>query len=880
PRDPADPARDDAGVAFTLRFAERLSAIGELSRFESAPPPSRVRILRAPGPTAELHAVASRIRALLDAGAIPERIGVVARDLARLRLPLRRHFAHLAIPHSGHGETGALTPVARRVEALLVLMRRGGAAPAELFVDVVERIEVATDTDAATDSGPRDLSHTERADLAWALHAAGVARLDGLAALGGSPPPARDLPLDVRTGLSLRPDGSTASERRRVSRQLFGAIAKRAAAFVERWSQGAVRASLAEYGEALVDLASVELGWTPGAAGVTAPGSAGDLLAQGVRFDAASAAVEVDREEFLLLLERRLVGAGREALGGRGGGVQVLSVMEARSRTFDHLFVIGLEAGSFPRSIQEGPILPDALRRNLRSVLPDLPVKAEGHDEERFLFAQLVEASPDVVLSVSVCDDDGKPRSVSPFVERLQVSDRAVESVTLPTLWSRRGLATGAAANPDESRLRPAHELLQLTGLYGSRVQFGEALTAALAGSPGGAALANARLAVLSELDPGYALRSELGPYFGFVGGAREPADPRRADLYVTTVESLCGCPWRTFLERLLHVAPAPDALATLPDLDALVIGAATHRVLEEIVFAHLGERGEPLDSALARTPAAIPWPDGPTLRSLVQKQAERALSEAGIAWPALAAALAERMAAFLDSARRIAWPGPAAEIGVLGVEVTGRVEVARAAGEPRSVYFRADRVDRTQDGALLLWDYKTGKPVAVQQSEQRRRTALLKKVQRGDFLQGAAYALGARALAGGAAEGRYLYLSPDAPPQAQVARVPADDEEFQAGFERAASRAVAALDAGSFFPRLVVASGEKEFPLCDRCDVRDACARGDSGARRRLVSWHAARSQAFRLAQEAEPTPDAVSGAARAEAAALAIWQLHEVER
>jgi len=47
------------------------------------------------------------------------------------------------------------------------------------------------------------------------------------------------------------------------------------------------------------------------------------------------------------------------------GGVPVLTVTEARGRTFDHLFVLGLNAGSFPRPLGEDPLLPDAVRSAL-----------------------------------------------------------------------------------------------------------------------------------------------------------------------------------------------------------------------------------------------------------------------------------------------------------------------------------------------------------------------------------------------------------------------------------------------------------------------------------------------------------------------------------
>jgi inactivated superfamily I helicase len=107
------------------------------------------------------------------------------------------------------------------------------------------------------------------------------------------------------------------------------------------------------------------------------------------------------------LLEGQLEKAGASNLGGAGGGVQVLSVTEARGRTFHHLFVCGLNRDVFPRTVREDPLLPDDLRRILRRVLPDVPVKRSGFDEERYLFAQRLSASPAVTLSWQAADDDG-----------------------------------------------------------------------------------------------------------------------------------------------------------------------------------------------------------------------------------------------------------------------------------------------------------------------------------------------------------------------------------------------------------------------------------------------------------------------------------------
>ena len=54
----------------------------------------------------------------------------------------------------------------------------------------------------------------------------------------------------------------------------------------------------------------------------------------------------------------------------------------------------------------------------------------------------------------------------------------------------------------------------------------------------------------------------------------------------------------------------------------------------------------------------------------------------------------------------------------------------------------------------------------------------------------------------------------------------------------RLARVALAALDHGSFLPRLIDPSSNTEPRLCQNCAVKEACLRGDSGARTRLERW------------------------------------------
>ena len=76
----------------------------------------------------------------------------------------------------------------------------------------------------------------------------------------------------------------------------------------------------------------------------------------------------------------------------------------------------------------------------------------------------------------------------------------------------------------------------------------------------------------------------------------------------------------------------------------------------------------------------------------------------------------------------------------------------------------------------------------------------------------------------------------------------------------RSNRRLLAAWDAGSFPPRLLRPDRDEEPATCRGCGVKEACLRGDSGARLRLARWmqrlasepsaHAAEDRAARIWQ------------------------------
>jgi hypothetical protein len=773
--------------AFGARLRERLAPVPV---FVADPAPdASVRASRHADPESEARAAAAWAREQIDAGIAPERIAIAARDLARHRFALRRQLGRLGVPFSGVRERGGMTPAGRNLASLCELLERGGAISAERWLDACARGPAAAPS-----------------DLRDALHRLGIATLSDLAAA----PPDRwrdGVSLAARVELTVDEHGAPRASRRRVGADRLAALRDTAIASLRHLEAEPARAPLAERAARLIGLIDL-LRWSE-----ATPGRA-ELLTALEAFEVAGDR-PVRREDWARLLRRVLAEASTAPLGGSGGGVQVLTVMEARSRSFDALRVIGLNRGVFPRRISEDPLLPDALRRELRVVLPDLPIKGEGHEEERFLFAQLVAAAPQVHLSCAQRDATGRATSPSPVFER-----------------------TPAVFVESEPALRSQRDRVLEIALSRARGEFAAALPDALAEgrralSLGGAAtapLAHARLAVLRELDPRDARRHELGPFLGAVGPLRGRADPRRAPPFVTHLEDTATCPWKAFLSRTLGIEPVSDARAELP-------GAADKRLLGNVVHG-----------ALAVAAKTAEWPDS-FARELVLDAARVQTEREGIALPGFANALALSAAPYVEVARRL----DASEgARFVDVETVGMACVRDGSGGLREVHFKADRVDEV-GGVLRRTDWKAGAPKTL--AEHQR--GLL----HGERIQAHAYAQdGARA--------RYVYLDPDLDEAKRVIDASAIDPGRDA-FETTVATLLAARDAGAFVPRLRRPDRDEETSACRWCDLRPACLRGDSGARMRLAAW----------AERAEGTvADAPRGDSALERAALAVWRLPEV--
>ncbi|HLJ43098.1 MAG TPA: PD-(D/E)XK nuclease family protein, partial [Candidatus Binataceae bacterium] len=356
----------------------------------------------------------------------PDRIAVVARDLAPYSEHLRAVFHRYGIPLAiGHPPALRATAPARLILQILRAPRE--RFPRETIVALC-RSPHLTAIDA-------DLART----------------LDQIGYVDGSAQPLMDRferhVEELRRAIEKA--GAESAERRPMERRLVaieraGARFERMMAALEPLAQSG---TLAEHLERLEHALNL-LGFDP--AGVSnqidpsvddaarAWGPVRAALEGLSRWAAlAESARVVDAAEFASMAETALDCAAAPADSETAGAVVALTVLDARGLDFDLVFVIGLNDGIFPGYHPDDPLLPDevklalnrplgeALRRRFGTAAPSragaiLRTRYERNGEDFLLFfLALSMPSRRVVLSYAAAEAGGNPMVRSPFVDEV-----------------------------------------------------------------------------------------------------------------------------------------------------------------------------------------------------------------------------------------------------------------------------------------------------------------------------------------------------------------------------------------------------------------------------------------------------------------------------
>ncbi len=291
---------------------------------------------------------------------------------------------------------------------------------------------------------------------------------------------------------------------------------------------------------------------------------------------------EVSLADWTDLVVRALERARLPSETRNQAGVQVLDAMDARGVPFRALFVLGLNEKVFPRSIREDALLRDADREGLaRDLGFKIPLKLDGFEEERLLFALLLRSATErLYLSYQRADRAGRTLVPSGYLIELQREMGHERERRIKRRPSERW-----AEWPCEPLLLSAREMGLRVILHDGSVR---AAWRALYAEPD---LLAQGVSALVELE---SAKAGLTPYDGLVGpvGSHWGALEKRGAA-PTSLERYAQCPFRYFAERVLKLQPL-EAPESVVELDARSRGELCHALLRAF-HEHLKRLGRPL---------------------------------------------------------------------------------------------------------------------------------------------------------------------------------------------------------------------------------------------------------------------------------------------
>ncbi|MEJ2237566.1 MAG: PD-(D/E)XK nuclease family protein, partial [Gemmatimonadales bacterium] len=235
-------------------------------------------------------------------------------------------------------------------------------------------------------------------------------------------------------------------------------------------------------------------------------------------------------------------------------GVQVMEALAVAYRGFDHLFLVGMEAGKFPLPAPARPVIDDADRVHLRAYGIHVDLEMDWDRRERNLFQILVGGAERIALSYSRINSMGQETIRSSFADAL--ADVARESLT--------SIPPSEVLTPDMPLCIDTASLRHAT-----RAAFIE------------------RLRVTGEPSPynGIIEDSELlGWLEGAFGDNREWSP--------TQLEAYAKCPWAYFSSRVLCLEKYEDPTE---EMEATVQGSIYHYALKRFFEAAQDRVGGPV---------------------------------------------------------------------------------------------------------------------------------------------------------------------------------------------------------------------------------------------------------------------------------------------
>lgn len=387
--------------------------------------------------------------------------------------------------------------------------------------------------------------------------------------------------------------------------------------------------------------------------------------------------------------------AGPAPWGAAGGHLHFSDLEQGGHTQRAAVFIVGLDAGRFPGSGRHDALLVDDDRRRLTEAqtVPALPTAADRIEEKRFHFAALLaRLRGSVTLSYSKWDAV-EGRALPPAAELLQ----AYRLVTGDVLADYERLH--AALSPAASPVPQATAALDGADVWLGALAHDGTLRSGVA----------TVRQVYPGLDAGVVAGKALGagaltPWHGVIT-PRPRLDPRANPelvLSATQLQTLGTCPHRYLLRYVLRVRPPEDPeISPEQWLSALDRGSLMHRVYERALTAAHQRAVDVMSAEFEALVLTLLAEEVATARAVLPPPGE-AVYELELD------GLREDARAFVAMVREDGrrWLMPLER--KFGSDGVAPVEVPLPQGAIR-LRGAIDRIDRLEDGRLVVIDYKTG---------------------------------------------------------------------------------------------------------------------------------------------------------------------------
>ncbi len=524
---------------------------------------------------------------------------------------------------------------------------------------------------------------------------------------------------------------------------------------------------------------------------------------------------QVTRDDFIAAFQRGLKRATLPFATHNILGTSVMNIMQARGLSFRILFVLGVNEGSFPRTIREDPFLKDRHRRVLETVLGyKVGEKLAAYDEEKLLFTLTVASAVDqCYVLYHRTDGLGGQSAPSWYVGELkrvfQIADES-ETFIPHGLMERHFISPFDKAEgllPSEWAIR-----LCLSGVYLDPLLINQL--------PFSSGLYRRVLRALGPLEDD----GPLSAHDGFIAETSVHwQDLLEKGVSPTRLETYARCPFQYYGKHLLKLSTKEDFEdEVVPKTND--IGTLCHEILK-VFYEEL--YSEDQSSAVLKNSTIVE-----DLASLAEPFFETYLSENPVAYPLhwqilkitilamLSEVIEKDIAALSESGYR-----PAA------FEVECRQQIEAEWPEFRG---KIDRVDfNAEEGKARVVDYKITfrkKPLPL---EKNLMTSALrgKKLQAPIYLRLAEIFAEARAGSeSGQTESVFYHLAPNWPDGPLViSKFPELGWQGECGemLKRTISFLLQGIEKGRFFM--------KPGNHCDFCEIRTLCRLNHSPSLKRL---------------------------------------------